>query len=341
LIENKGQESPLIFIHDYHLALLPEILRKHIPKAIIIYFWHIPWPSLKQLKKCPWQSQIVSSLAYSNNIGFQTKTDVNRFDQALEKHHIKNCDPIFHPFHVGDYPATIEWPTEIINSSEHFDEISNLHQLDTKVILGLGVDRFDYIKGIIERLTSIETLFNTNPNLKGKLVFLQILISTRKDIEEFFSYEKVVKEKITDINNKFLFDDWRPLVLITNELDKKELTKYYKASDFLMISSLKDGMNLVAKEFVASRDDEMGILLLSKFTGSSQKLKEAIIFNPKDEISTVNAINAAIAMPALEIKNRMVSLRKYVRKNDIYLWVKKQVEDAGEKINVNEFQNPD
>ena len=331
LQKNQGCDAPLIFIHDYHLALLPELLRKLIPKAVIISFWHIPWPSLEQLKLCPWACQLVQSLASSDNLGFQTITDSIRFNQAL-KEFLPNHNQIqFGGPHINSYPATVKWPvsnkisTKTIDS---FKEICSLYQLNTKIILGLSIDRFDYTKGISERLNSIEALYILHPDLKEKLVFLQICISTRSAIQEFSDYEKSVRQHIDRINKKFSTETWAPIILVTQELDNNLLTKYYKAADLLIVSSLRDGMNLVAKEFIAARDDEMGILVLSKYAGASEELDNAIIFDPTDLNSSIDALNTALNMHANEAHARMLALRKHIYENDIYRWATKQVMDA-------------
>ena len=329
--KNQGYEEPLIFIHDYHLALLPELLRKLIPRAVIISFWHIPWPSLDQLRLCPWASQLVQGLASSNNLGFQTETDSIRFNQAL-KEFLPNHNQIqFRPPHISSYPATVKWPitskipTQTIDS---FEEICSLYQLNTKIILGLSIDRFDYTKGITERLNSIEALYILSPDLKENLVFLQICIPTRSAIKEFSDYEESVRNHIDRINKKLSTETWTPIILVTQELDNNLLTKYYKAANLLIVSSLRDGMNLVAKEFIAARDDEMGVLVLSKHAGASEELKDAIIFDPKDLHSSIDALNTALNMHIQENHTRMLALRKHIYENDIYHWAIKQVMDA-------------
>ena len=329
--KNQGCDAPLIFIHDYHLALLPELLRKVIPRAVIISFWHIPWPSLEQLQHCAWAGQLVQSLANSNNLGFQTKTDSIRFHQALKEFLPDHEQIQFQSPHISNYPATVRWPIVNKNPTQTIDplkEISNLYQLNTQLILGLSVDRFDYIKGITERLHSIEVLYASRPDLKENLVFLQICISTRSAIREFSDYEESVRKQIDRINQKLSTKTWTPIILITQELDNNLLTQYYKAADFLLVSSLRDGMNLVAKEFIAAREDEMGILVLSKYAGASEELKDAIIFDPTDLQSSIDALNTAINMHSNETYMRMLSLRKHIYENDIYRWAKKQVMDA-------------
>lgn len=329
--KNQGYEAPLIFVHDYHLALLPKLLRKLIPKALIISFWHIPWPSSEQLRLCPWAGELVQSLASSNNLGFQTITESIRFNQAL-KEFLPDHDQIqFQLPHISSYPATVKW--QISNqipsqTNDFFEEICSLYKLNTKIILGLSIDRFDYIKGIAERLNSIEALYTLNPDLKEKLVFLQICISTRNTIKEFYDYEESIKKQIDRINKKLSTKTWVPIILVTQELDNNLLTKYYKAADLLIVSSLRDGMNLVAKEFIAARDDEMGVLVLSKYAGASEELQDAIIFDPKDLHSSIDALNTAINMHAKEIHMRMLALRKHIYENDIYHWATKQVIDA-------------
>lgn len=334
--KNQGCNAPLIFIHDYHLALLPELIRKLIPRAVIISFWHIPWPSLEQLQLCPWAGQLVQSLANSNNLGFQTKTDSIRFNQALKEFLPDHEQIQFRGPHIGNYPAAVKWPisNKIPSKTiDSFKKISSLYRLNTKIILGLSVDRFDYTKGIAERLRSIEVLYALRPDLKEKLVFLQICISTRSAIKAFCDYEESVRKQIDRINRKLSTKTWAPIILATQELDNNLLTQYYRAADFLLVSSLRDGMNLVAKEFIAAREDEMGVLVLSKYAGASEELEDAIIFDPANLHSSVDALNTAINMHARETRTRMLSLRKHIYENDIYRWAKKQVMDA-QKISV-------
>jgi trehalose 6-phosphate synthase len=329
--KNQGCDSPLIFIHDYHLALLPELLRKLIPRAVIISFWHIPWPSLEQLQLCPWAELLVQSLANSNNLGFQTKTDSIRFNKALRKF-LPDEEPIqFQTPHISHYPAAVKWPIsdKIINKPmDSYKGISSSYQLNTKIILGLSIDRFDYTKGIAERLQSIEALYALRPELKEKLIFLQICISTRSTIKAFSDYEESVRKHIDRINQKLSTKTWAPIILVTQELDNIFLTQHYRAADFLLVSSLRDGMNLVAKEFIAAREDEMGVLVLSKYAGASEELGDAILFDPLDLHSSIEALNTAINMRAKETRTRMLSLRKHIYENDIYRWAAKQVMDA-------------
>lgn len=328
--KHQGGDATLIFIHDYHLALLPELLRKLIPQAVIISFWHIPWPSLEQLQLCPWASQLVQSLANSNNLGFQTKTDLIHFKQALKKFLPDDEKIQYQGPHIGNYPAAVCWPRKKISTEtvDYPEEIGSRYKFNANNILGLSVDRFDYTKGIAERLHSIEELYTLRPDLKEKLVFLQVCISTRGNIKAFSDYEESVREQIDQINQKLSTETWTPIILITQELDINTLTQFYKAADFLLVSSLRDGMNLVAKEFIAARDDEMGILILSKYAGASEELGDAIIFDPTDLNSSIDALNIAMNMHTEEARARMLSLRKHISKNDVYRWATEQVMDA-------------
>ncbi len=324
-----GKKKPIIFIHDYHLGLLPKFLKNLVPDAVIIYFWHIPWPVSSKLNECLEINKIIQSILISNNIGFQTKNDVKNFLDAVNKVDKKNSAKS-NP-HIGHYPATVDWP-EVVNEykrpSFYFEAVRTLHNIRNDTILGLGVDRFDYSKGLIEKFDAIEAYFDAHPEIHGKLIFIQVCIPTRASIQVFSEYEFSVRRSIERINNKFKYLEQAPIILITKTLEKQALDFYYKAANFLLVSSIHDGMNLVAKEFVSARNDEMGVLFLSKYAGCSEELKDAISFDPKNISSCVKALTYGLHMSTLEINTRMHSMRRTLQKHTPREWIDNQLQDV-------------
>lgn len=341
ILEDISCKDPIIFIQDYHLSLLPLLLREKIPQATIISFWHIPWPNPEMLQICPWHLEILKGLLGSTIVGFHTKMHcqnfieaINRFVEAkVERENLtityENKETI-----VGNYPISIEWPKSATQSAwpsiaECKGQILAELGLPPHVLLACGVDRMDYTKGIHERLAGIGQLLVNHPEMIGKVVFIQVASPSRTRIEEYQNLENRIKEQINDINQRFISKEGlAPILLLSNSYSQDWLTILYRACDVCAVTSLHDGMNLVCKEYIAARDDEQGVLILSQFAGASIELIEALIVNPYNLEEMASAFYKALTMAPAEQHMRMQHLREIVRKYNVFWWAAKILEDA-------------
>jgi len=332
-------DDPVILVQDYHFSLLPRLLRERLPKSTILTFWHIPWPTAERLGICPWHDEIIKGLLGSNIIGFHTREHCNNFifsvDRFLEARIDRERQGVIQKgFHtlVRPYPISIEWPPHWMKNIQPVDdcrrEVVNLLGLKPDTLLGVGIDRMDYTKGIQERLLAVEKALELNPSLIGRLVFAQISAPSRESIEEYHLLHDKIVNLASRINSRFGQGSYKPIVLLLKHHEPMEVFTYFRAADFCYVSSLHDGMNLVAKEFVASRDDLRGVLILSSFTGAARELTEALIVNPYDIDQAARAIIAAVEMPPREQEGRMKAMRTIISEYNIYRWGWKMLRDA-------------
>ncbi|MDP3296983.1 MAG: trehalose-6-phosphate synthase [Thermodesulfovibrionia bacterium] len=332
LKEIADEESPLVLIQDYHLALLPLLVKKRRPDAKVALFWHIPWPNPEAYGICPWQQEILIGMLGADIIGFHTQFHCNNFLDTVDRFLESKID--WEQFSVtrGNYTTLVK-PFPISVSFDSFsDKLSAfqekislretiLKEIDASVkYLGVGVDRIDYTKGIPERFRAIERFLEKYPEFVGKFTFVELGAPSRTHIKRYRDLTTVVEEMVDKINWRFRTKTWRPIVFLKAHHSHEEVNHFYKASDICMVTSLHDGMNLVAKEFVASREDEDGVLLLSQFTGASRELKDAVIVNPYDIEAVADAIYLAITMEADERSERMKRMRTVIKEHNIYRW---------------------
>ncbi|OGG49908.1 hypothetical protein A2763_01860 [Candidatus Kaiserbacteria bacterium RIFCSPHIGHO2_01_FULL_54_36] len=326
LDEVRHVERPIILIQDYHLALVPALIKKSRPDAQVALFWHIPWPSAAQFSICPWRTEILEGMLGADLVGFQTQQYCNNFMDTVAGEVESRIDyehfSIFRDEHrtfVKPFPISIAFP----GSAERLEEPDrsildglNIHTSH----LALGVDRLDYIKGIPERLRGIEFLLDAYPGYRGKLTMLQIASPTRGSVEKYAEYRELVRKEAQRINEKFGTHAWKPVVLEEKSYSHAELRQLYQLADVCVVTSLHDGMNLVAKEYVAARNNETGVLVLSQFAGASRDLKGALIVNPYSAEETSAALHTALTMPKAEQHRRMKTMRASVRDYNIYRW---------------------
>ena len=322
--------EPIIFINDYQLALLPKLLRSALPHAKILFYWHIPWPVHGRLSACPWHTELIDGILGADNAGFQTDQDRDHFISAMPE----GLD-IEGATNLGVYPASIEWPA-LKNSqpgsmAESRAAIAKQYQLQASNYVYLSVDRVDCSKGIIERLHAIEKILDLNPSLIKNIQFIQVYVQTRPSAPKSIEYEAQITELIARINDEYGSSDWRPIISERQALTKDQLSLLYRSVNCLWVSSLADGQNLICKEFVASRDDEDGVLMLSKHAGAAKELSDAVIYDPLNENDAIRAFNQAILMGDSERKKRMISLRQRVRSYDVHLWMDQQLLDLREE----------
>jgi trehalose-6-phosphate synthase len=337
--EEAKTEDPVVLVQDYHLALLPRLIKKELPAATVITFWHIPWPNPEAFGICPWRDEILDGLLGSNILGFHTRFHCNNFidtvDRFIESRIDRETSTISYGGKltaVNHYPISIEWPTRwateqksIGNSREH---IRKLNGIRDNLHVGIGVDRLDYTKGILERFLAVERFLELNPEWVGRFTFIQIAAPSRSAIEQYQQLEAHVRSLAARINARFSTNTYQAICLKIEHHDPSQVHEYYRGADLCMVTSLHDGMNLVAKEFVAARDDEKGVLILSQFTGAARELPQALIINPYNVDQCAAAIKIGLEMSVHEQKDRMRSMRSLIQEFNVYRWAGKMLMDA-------------
>lgn len=339
VIEEAKTANPIVLIQDYHFALLPRMIREELPEATVITFWHIPWPNPESFAICPWREEILAGLLGSSILGFHTQFHCNNFVDTVDRCLEARVDRESFTVSLGGkltavrrYPISIAWPPEADQLCRPTDECRGLVRESLGVpgsfALGVGVDRLDYTKGIVERFRAVERLLELRPEWIGKMSFVQIAAPSRSRIDEYQNHEALVRSLAERINGRFSRDGIHPIILLVEHHEPREVYEYYRAADFCFVSSLHDGMNLVAKEFVAARDDERGVLILSQFTGAARELPEALSVNPYDTDQCAAALHLALTMPAGEQRDRMRLMRNLVAEFNVYRWAGRMLLDA-------------
>lgn len=325
LEELKNIDNPCLLIQDYHFALLPKMIKEKRPDAKIALFWHIPWPNPEVFGICPWQKELLDGMLGADLIGFQTQYHCNNFLDTVDR--ILESRISWEKFSVTKEEHTTlikPFPISIASSDEQLVEkikVSPLEELRIKTkFLGLGVDRLDYTKGIIERFRAVERFLEKYTSYQGEFTFVQIGAPSRIHIKRYHDFLAEVEAEAERINWKFKTKGWRPIVYLKKHHSHEEILPFYKRADVCMVTSLHDGMNLVAKEFVLARDDNNGALILSCFAGASKELQDALIINPYDIEQGADAIYHALNMDIEEKKSRMERMRKTVKEHNIYKW---------------------
>jgi trehalose 6-phosphate synthase len=337
--EESRSPDPIVLVQDYHFALLPRMIREMLPAATIITFWHIPWPNPEAFGICPWRDQLLDGLLGSTILGFHTQFHCNNFvdtvDRFVEARVDRETFSVSHREHttaIKRYPISIDWPPEPELVAEPVEKcretIRQRHNLPLSHAVGIGVDRLDYTKGIEERLRAVERLFEQQPKWIGRFTFIQIAAPTRASIEDYQIYEQKVRSLVTRINARFSDGVHPAILLLVQHHEPHEVYAYYRAADLCFVSSLHDGMNLVAKEFVAARDDDAGVLVLSQFTGAARELPEALVVNPYDVEQCAEALHVALTMPRQLQRARMRLMRGIVREFNVYRWAGRMLIDA-------------
>jgi trehalose 6-phosphate synthase len=332
-------DSPVILIQDFHFALLPHLIRRHIPKATIALFWHIPWPNAETFGVCPWKREMLMHMLSADILGFHTRYHCQNFLDTLDRFVECQIDREHmtvtlqgHVCRVAPYPISIEWPPRWLARLPDIERcravVRERHRIGEDVVIGLGVERWDFTKGILERFQALETLLEQNPRQRGKICLLQIAAPSRAQLPAYQALQQQTYDEVKRINEKYAEGDWLPIVLIDEHQEPLRVFELYRAVDFCLVNSLHDGMNLVAKEFVAARDDEDGVLILSTFAGASRELPEAVLINPFDVTETAGAMEIAMRMGRDERRSRMSLMRRTVKENNVYRWAGRMLMDA-------------
>ncbi len=331
--------DPIVLVQDYHFALAPRMIRERLPRATVISFWHIPWPNAERFGICPWARELLAGMLGSSVVGFHTQLHCNNFVEAVDRYLEARIDRerqsvvlAGREALVRAYPISVDWPNrwamDAPPAAECRREIFATLGLPPEAKLGVGVDRLDYTKGIEERLLAVERLLERFPHLRGRFTFAQLGAPSRTLIDEYRSLNERVDALAARINARFAEGAWRPIALLRAHHEPPTIFKYLRAADVCYVSSLHDGMNLVAKEFVAARDDERGVLVLSRFTGAARELTEALLVNPYDLEEASAALATALAMPSNEQAARLRAMRALVGEFNVYRWAGRMLVDA-------------
>jgi trehalose 6-phosphate synthase len=339
LCAEADSDDPIVLVQDYHFALLPRLIRERLPRSTVITFWHIPWPNSQRFGICPWRTELLEGMLGASIVGFHTRFDCNNFldsvDRFLESRIDREQNSVVqrgHPTLVRPYPISLEWPVQWLEHTPKpadcrasiFDELG----LAPDALLGVGVDRLDYTKGVEERFLAIERMLEKFPKFRGRFTFVQLAAPSRTSIERYQHLNEGVERAAERVNERFKTACYRPIVLLRAHHEPPTVYRYYRAADVCCVTSLHDGMNLVAKEFVSSRDDERGALVLSQFTGAARELTEALMVNPYDVDQTSSALAAALDMSGEEQGERMRAMRRLVSDLNVYRWAGRMLVDA-------------
>lgn len=328
--EIEDEEEPFILVQDYHFALLPRLIKQKRPDAKVAIFWHIPWPNPESFGICPWQKELLLGMLGADLVGFHTQYHCNNFletvNNALESRviwesysvKIGNQFTLVKPFPIS-IAFTLKDYEQSSNEKPQPSELLKQHGITT-LSFGVGVDRIDYTKGLIEKFLAIERFFEKYPDYQGQFTFVQIGAPSRSLLKTYSDTINAVDAEVNRINWKFKTKNWQPILFLKKHHSHEEIIPYYKAADFCMVTSLHDGMNLVAKEFISARSNNDGVLILSQFAGASQELHNALIINPYDIEGSADAVKAALEMSLEQQKQRMKQMRRMVMSNNVYSW---------------------
>ena len=322
--EMEKAEAPVVLVQDYHFALLPLMIKQQRPDAHIALFWHIPWPNSEAFGICPWQQEILLGMLGADLIGFHTQYHCNNFLETVERAIEGRVE--WDDFRVvrGQHTTQVQ-PFPISVAAEATPVAQDAAAVRARLgvdgmRMALGVERVDYTKGLPERMRAIRRFFERWPDYRRRAVFVQVASPSRTSIPRYQALQQEIHELVREINEEIGERGWRPIIYRERHHERAEVAALYRAADVCMVTSLHDGMNLVAKEFVAARDDDDGVLILSRFTGASRELRDAIVVNPYDIEGMSDSLRAAFEMDPSERRRRMARMRSHVRERNIYRW---------------------
>jgi trehalose 6-phosphate synthase len=345
VLDEVGDSPAIVFIQDYHLALLPRYLRNARPDLKLVQFWHIPWPNREAFRIFPWSEEILDGLLGNDLLGFHIQYHCNNFLDTVDKGMEAMVDyenfSIYRggrPTYIRPFPISVDFKQIGIDAGsaivqekkESFIRELGLGAEGTRIYV--GADRIDYTKGIPERLRGFDLLLKRNPDLKKKVTLMQLAAPSRTQIEEYRSINDEIEKLVEEINRQHGADGWKPVHFLRANHDYHAVIAAYRMADVVMVTSLHDGMNLVAKEFIAARTDGDGVLLLSQYTGAARELTEALLINPYDADQLADAMLRAFRMPEKERRQRMARMRAQVEKNNIYEWGRKIFEELLKRV---------
>ena len=343
ILEETPEDGAVVFVQDYHLALVPRLIKLARPSLTVVQFWHIPWPAAEQVRSCPYADELINGLLGNDLLGFQTDEHCQNFVDTLEQlrtlslasdgeprleswppDEAADNRPARHRTRIGSFPISIDF--EAWNAAAGLPEVNTAIKAWRQALdldgqrLGIGIDRLDYTKGLLQRLDGLDHLFELHPEWLGQLLFLQVLAPSRQGIETYDQLRIDIERRVQEINDRWRQDQWQPLQLQHQQHQPAQIHALHQLADFCVVSSLDDGMNLVAKEFVASRCDSDGVLILSRYTGSAKELPDALQVNPYARHEIAQAIHEALTMNESIRRYRMARMREQVRTHNIYRW---------------------
>jgi alpha,alpha-trehalose-phosphate synthase [UDP-forming] len=338
--EEIGNRKAFVFVQDYHLALLPRLLKERVPQAVVAHFWHIPWPNPEVFSVCPWKHELLEGLLGNDMLGFHIRAHclnlINTVESEMEARLDRETNSVVfqgHTTRIRNFPISTDFTAieEIAASKEteqRMEELRKRYRLPQEN-LGLGVDRLDYTKGIPERIIAIDRFLDRYPDYQGRFTFLQVAPPSRVHVEEYRRLSDEVDRLVEQVNWKHGEGSWKPIIYVKEHLEQPILYALFRMARFCLVTPLHDGMNLVAKEFIAANVDKSGILVLSQFTGSARQLQDAIIANPYAMDELIEHIHTALEMDANEVRWRMRRLRESVRESNVYHWATDIIRQLG------------
>jgi trehalose-6-phosphate synthase len=330
LEEIKKEEEPFILVQDYHFALLPLLIKHERPDAKVAIFWHIPWPNPESFGICPWQRDLLNGMLGADLIGFHTQYHCNNFletvNNAIESRVLWENFSV----KIGNHFTLVKpFPISIAFTLKDYENVGGSRLTPTELLkqygiiakyLAVGVERLDYTKGLIEKFLAVERFLVKNPEFQGMFTLVQIGAVSRALLKTYSDTVSAVESEINRINWKFKTKNWQPILFLKKHHSHEEIMPFYRSANLCMVNSLHDGMNLVAKEFIAARDHNDGVLILSQFAGASQELHYALIINPYDIEQTADAIKEALEMPLEQQTQKMKLMRRMVLNHNVYSW---------------------
>jgi len=336
VLEEAAGKPALVFIQDYHFGLLPQMLKQANPKLIVAQFWHIPWPNRETFRAFPWKEELLDGMLGNDLLGFHLRQHCHNFldtidrgVEALVNHERAEVIRAGKATHVRPFPISIDFDQHAKKAvSPQVD--AGMDAWRTRLglrdeIVGIGIDRLDYTKGIPERLRAVDRFLDQNPSWQERFVFVQIAVPSRSHVPQYQRLDVEVDAIVDSINRKWSQGSWRPIVLIKEHHEQNSLMALHRLARFCLVTSLHDGLNLVAKEFVSSREDEDGVLVLSQFAGAAEELSDANTLNPFSVDEIASGILTGLTMPHEERRRRMRRMRETVAKNNVYRWAGKML----------------
>jgi trehalose 6-phosphate synthase len=332
----EGGEGAVVLVQDYHFALVPRIIRDTAPDSVVSLFWHIPWPNSEVIGICPWKTELLDGMLGADVIGFHTRFHCLNFLETAQRYlecrvdlEAMSIEYLGQRTLVRAYPISIEYPFPAESRSEGRSLRAKLG-IPPEVHVAVGVDRADYTKGLLERVAAIEWMLERYPDLIGRFVLVQLAAPSRTKIKKYRDLANDMEEAVLRVNRRFGSERYKPIVYQFRLFSPEEVRSYYAMADSALVTPLHDGMNLVAKEYVASCTEGNGALVLSAFAGAAKELDGALIVNPYDVEDVGNAIRKAVVMPAEERRARMATMIAAVKKHSIYDWSAKLLRDLAE-----------
>jgi trehalose 6-phosphate synthase len=353
VLEEWDREPGPVWIHDFHLALLPALVKAAQPSAPVSVFWHIPWPGPDVWRILPERREILLGLLAADRIVFQTHSYAEAFLQCAQEFlgaiiHSSRDRVLYngHDTWVAAHPISVDFRTFSGHASSLLVDEAEMalrerFGLRVGMRLGLGVDRLDYTKGLLKRLWALDTFFSQFPEYRGKFTFLQVAVPTRGELDVYQRYRDLIRETVAEINQRHATEfsaerrgekTWTPIEFHEGRIGFDELVAMYRMADFALVSSVYDGMNLVAKEYVAAQVYETGVLLVSQMAGAAEELPGAIVINPYETEGVAEAMKEALEMPLDERRQRMRRMRSYLSAHDIHAWVDGCLQDSSVEL---------